>query len=80
MIPMSRYEFTVWDHLISLLSVLSLSSSIVPSEDDPQEVYDLLKKNFERAYYGNTRAPLGFYIHAAWWAAEDLEWRFEGFK
>ena len=67
-------------HLISLLSVLSLSSSIVPSEDDPQEVYDLLKKNFERAYYGNTRAPLGFYIHAAWWAAEDLEWRFEGFK
>jgi len=56
------------------------SCDIVPSEDDPQEVYDLLKKNFERAYYGNTRAPLGFYIHAAWWAAEDLEWRFEGFK
>ena len=54
--------------------------SIVPSEDDPMEVYDMLKKNFERAYYGKTRAPLGYFVHAAWWASEELEWRFEGFK
>ena len=52
----------------------------MPSEDDPMEVYDMLKKNFERAYYGKTRAPLGYFVHAAWWASEELEWRFEGFK
>ena len=43
-------------------------------------VYEMLKKNFERAYNGRTRAPLGFYTHAAWWASEELEHRFEGFK
>ena len=40
----------------------------------------MLKKNFERAYNGLTRAPLGFYTHAAWWASPELEHRFEGFK
>ena len=25
----------------------------------------MLKKNFERAYYGKTRAPLGYFVHAA---------------
>merc|ERR1719507_2161158 len=59
---------------------MNMENGIWPSEDDPMEVYDMLKKNFERAYYGKTRAPLGYFVHAAWWASEELEWRFEGFK
>ena len=33
-------------------------------------------KNFERAYNGNTRAPLGLYMHAAWFFTE---WHYEGY-
>ena len=38
----------------------------------------MMYKNFERAYYGNTRAPLGFYMHAAWFFGQ--EWHYEGYK
>jgi len=65
-----------------------LDSCVIEVEDENGDVqdetadmvYEMLKKNFERAYNGRTRAPLGFYTHAAWWASEELEHRFEGFK
>lgn len=40
-------------------------------------VYEMLKKNFDRAYDGTTRAPFGLYLHAAWFFG--YEWRFEGY-
>ena len=38
----------------------------------------MLKKNFDKAYGGFTRAPLGFYVHAAWFFGYD--YRYEGYK
>ena len=43
-------------------------SSII-SETGPDDALELLYRNFERAYYGNTRAPIGFYMHSAWFYA-----------
>jgi len=45
------------------------------NEDD---VYNMLTKNFYKAYNGNTRAPIGFYTHAAWFFGYD--YRFEAYK
>ena len=42
----------------------------------PTEVFDMLMKNFERAYNGNTRAPFGLYMHAAWFFTE---WHYKGY-
>ena len=38
----------------------------------------MLMKNFVRAYEGNTRAPFGLYMHAAWFFGQ--EWHYEGYK
>jgi len=43
-----------------------------------EDVHDMLKKNFDKAYGGFTRAPLGFYVHAAWFFGYD--YRYEGYK
>merc|ERR1712061_143402 len=34
--------------------------------ENPDTIYDMFMKNFERSYNGNTRAPIGIYIHSAW--------------
>jgi hypothetical protein len=49
-------------------------------DDDPtaQNVYDMLKKSFDRVYGGN-RAPFGLYMHAAWFYG-DATWHYEGYK
>ena len=39
----------------------------------------MLLKNFERSYNGMTRAPIGIYIHSAWFIREN-SWHFEGYK
>ena len=54
-----------------------------------EHVYDMLMKNFERVYSGDTddfgdfqpsnRAPWGLYMHAAWFFGEQ-GWHFEGYK
>ena len=38
----------------------------------------MLKKNFDKAYNGFTRAPMGLYVHAAWFFGYD--YRYEGYK
>ena len=38
----------------------------------------MLIKNFDRAYNGNTRAPIGLYTHAAWFFGQDFH--YEGYK
>jgi hypothetical protein len=53
---------------------------IIDNIGDPDEVYDMMMKNFLRSYNGNTRAPLGFYVHAAWFFGEENMWRFIGYK
>jgi len=42
------------------------------------DVYQMLKRNFDRGYNGFTRAPFGLYVHAAWFFGYD--YRFEGYK
>jgi hypothetical protein len=36
----------------------------------------MLKRNFDRAYNGNTRAPFGLYVHAAWFFGADFRFLF----
>lgn len=56
-----------------------LDSCVIPdNEDNPDVVFDMLMKNFERAYNGNTRAPIGFYMHAAWFLSQAAH--YEGYK
>ena len=38
----------------------------------------MLKKNFDTAYHGLSRAPFGLYVHAAWFFGYD--YRYEGYK
>ena len=50
-------------------------------------MYDMLMKNFQRVYHGETdeegvfqpgnRAPWGLYMHAAWFFGQD--WHFQGY-
>jgi hypothetical protein len=47
--------------------------------EDLDLVYDLFMKNFNRAYNGNTRAPIGLYLHSAWFVGTN-SWHFEGTK
>jgi len=42
------------------------------------EVYKMLRRNFDRSYNGATRAPFGLYVHAAWFFGYD--WRYQGYK
>ena len=49
--------------------------------DEPpakQNVFDMLKKSFDRVYNGN-RAPFGLYMHAAWFFAPNT-WHYDGYK
>jgi len=48
---------------------------------DPQaeDVYKMLMKNFERSYNGTSRAPIGVYIHSAWFVRQNA-WHYEGYK
>jgi hypothetical protein len=55
-----------------------LDSCIIPESQDPEDYYLMLKKNFDRAYNGRTRAPFGLYVHAAWFFGQD--YRFSGYK
>jgi hypothetical protein len=41
-------------------------------------IFDLLVKNFERAYTGN-RAPFGIHLQAAYFVPPQ-EWHFDGYK
>merc|ERR1712126_789676 len=57
--------------------------------EDPQQVYDMLMKNFKRIYEGDVdfdgqlvpgnRAPWGLYMHAAWFFG-DYGWHCTGYK
>ncbi len=47
----------------------------IPGSSDSEDVYEMLMRNFNRAYSGNTRAPFGLYMHAAWFFGQDF--RFE---
>merc|ERR1712243_523946 len=65
--------------------------TIIPHDqykpEDPQQVYDMLMKNFQRVYHGEedeygvfqpgNRAPWGLYMHAAWFFGQD--WHFQGY-
>lgn len=42
-----------------------------------QELFEYFKKNFEQSYLSN-KAPLGFYVHAAWFALSPVH--FEAYK
>ena len=44
-----------------------------------ETVKEMLLKNFEESYNGKTRAPIGIYIHAAWFVRE-YSWHYEGYK
>ena len=46
--------------------------------ENSDDVYNMLKKNFDKAYGGTTRAPFGLYVHAAWFFG--YEYRYEGYK
>merc|ERR1719490_702039 len=57
--------------------------------EDPDQVYDMLMKNFKRVYEGDVdfdgqlvpgnRAPWGLYMHAAWFFG-DYGWHYTGYK
>ena len=42
-------------------------------------LYELLMKNFERSYHGKTRAPIGIFIHAAWFIG-TYSWHYDAYK
>ena len=56
--------------------------------EDPNQVFHMLMKNFNRTYRGDfddfggfqkgNRAPWGLYMHAAWFFGQP--WHFEGYK
>ena len=56
-------------------------------DQDPNQVFYMLMKNFNRTYRGEeylgvfeegNRAPWGLYMHAAWFFGRD--WHFQGYK
>ena len=42
-------------------------------------MYEVLMKNFERSYTGKTRAPIGIYIHTAWFIGA-YSWHYDAYK
>ena len=54
---------------MELTHTFTLSS--IPESQDPEDYYNMLKKNFDRSYNGRTRAPFGLYVHAAWFFGQD---------
>ncbi|TRY78789.1 hypothetical protein TCAL_11804 [Tigriopus californicus] len=54
-----------------------LDSCICPECDRPKQIADMIIKNFDIAYNGNTRAPFGLYVHAAWFFGQPFH--FEGY-
>ena len=63
---------------ITFLNVFVLISRMDPLDLTKEAVHEMLKRNFERAYNGHTRAPFGLYVHAAWFFGGD--YRYEGYK
>jgi len=66
-----------------------LDGCVIMGDQTKEHVYDMLMKNFERVYSGDTddfgdfqpsnRAPWGLYMHAAWFFGEQI-WHYEGYK
>ena len=42
-------------------------------------MYELLMKNFLRSFDGKTRAPIGIFIHAAWFMG-TYSWHYDAYK
>ncbi len=80
MLDSCEYVCVVIGLLFPGINVNSLCSFDPDDAEDADVAYQMLMRNFERAYNGKTRAPLGFYVHAAWFTGEDLQWRFEGIR
>jgi len=72
----------------SMLDACNIIAHDSYANQDPQQVYDMLMKNFKRVYEGDVndfdelipgnRAPWGLYMHAAWFFGQD--WHFQGYK
>jgi len=57
-----------------------LDGCIIMDENPTRDtVKQMLMKNFNRNRAG-TRAPMGLYMHAAWFASEELIWHYDGYK
>ena len=72
--------------------VLQCHNHILLSMNQPETaetVYDMLMKNFNRVYKGETdedgvlqpgnKAPWGLYMHAAWFFGENM-WHYDGYR
>ena len=46
---------------------------------EPVNAYDMLIKNFEKSYNGRTRAPIGIFIHSAWFIG-GYSFHYDGYK
>jgi len=47
--------------------------------NNAEEVYSMFMRNFNRSYHGTTRAPIGLYIHSAWFVRQN-SWHYDGYK
>jgi len=57
-----------------------LDGCIIMDEEPTRDtVKEMLMKNFIRNREG-TRAPMGLFMHAAWFASEELIWHYDGYK
>lgn len=54
-----------------------LDSCIGYTTNTPEEVEEMLMKNWDRVYNGN-RAPWGLYVHSGWFFQGD--WHYQGYK
>lgn len=54
----------------------AMADQCLPAPTSPEDVFNLLKRNFERHYTTN-KAPFGLYIHAAWFQVNQSN--FEGY-
>jgi len=45
----------------------------------PEDIYDMLMKNFQKSYTGATRAPIGLYLHTAWFLG-GYSFHYDGYK
>lgn len=60
------FEVPVWG-----LTALGGPYTLNPGSDNKQDVYDILKANFDAAYFGGNRAPMPIYINTAWLSQES---------
>jgi len=40
-------------------------------DEDAEVIRKMLKRNFDLAYNGKTRAPIGLFVHAAWFFGSE---------